>query len=92
MQSFLTDQANLYKDSSIIYIIIISVVEEYLVPKFMQSVLTGFCFAAIFVVIGLAIYTDNYINKKVQFSWSYGAGWSATAMYIISVILLLADK
>lgn len=73
-----------------IFVTVYCITDKYFFPVTRSAIL--FFISAVCVVIGLAIYTDNYINKKVQFSWSYGAGWSATAMYIISVILLLADK
>jgi len=73
-----------------IFVTVYCITDKYFFPVTRSAIL--FFLSAIFVVIGLAIYTDNYMNKKVQFSWSYGAGWSATAMYIISVILLFADK
>eukprot|EP00111_Clytia_hemisphaerica_P020271 TCONS_00059742-protein len=55
---------------------------------------TAICFilAAICVMIGLIVYTNTFINHDVAFSWSYGAGWSAVAMYIITTILIYADK
>ena len=44
------------------------------------------------ILIGLAVYTSKFIELEVSFSWSYGAGWSVVGMYIISIILLFADK
>jgi len=48
--------------------------------------------AALSILIGLLVYTDMYFSAKVSFSWSYGAGWSAVVMYIITIVLMYADK
>lgn len=73
-----------------VFVTVYCITDKYYFPVTRSAIL--FLIAGILVVIGLSIYTDIFINMKVQFSWSYGAGWSAAAMYIISVILLLADK
>ena len=51
-----------------------------------------FFIAALVMCIGLIVYTATFANSVVSFSWSYGAGWSAVAMYIITIVLLFADK
>lgn len=48
--------------------------------------------SALVIIIGLCVYTSTFYDLDVSFSWSYGAGWSAAAMYIIAIVLLYADK
>ncbi|XP_012560070.1 uncharacterized protein LOC105846161 isoform X1 [Hydra vulgaris] len=51
-----------------------------------------FFISALLILISLSVYTNTFIRQNIAFSWSYGAGWSAVVMYIISIVLLYADK
>lgn len=52
-----------------------------------------FVVAAVCVMAGLISYTIAFKDtRNATFSWSYGAGWSAVGMYIITTVLLYADK
>ena len=50
--------------------------------------------------MGLVVYTMVYKDvdetakdwRWFQFSWSYGAGWSTFGMYVVTIVLLFADK
>jgi len=53
------------------------------------------CFmaSAVCIIAGLISYTMVFkAEQNATFSWSYGAGWSAAGMYIITTVLLYADK
>ncbi|XP_031553419.1 claudin domain-containing protein 2-like isoform X2 [Actinia tenebrosa] len=51
-----------------------------------------FLFAALFVVIGLLVYTFINWESDIYFSWSYGGGWSTVALSVIALVLILADR
>ncbi|XP_032223349.2 claudin domain-containing protein 2 isoform X2 [Nematostella vectensis] len=51
-----------------------------------------FMIAAIFVIIGLLVYTFSNWKNDVYFSWSYGGGWSTVALSIIAFVLIMADR
>jgi len=74
-----------------IFVTVYCVTGKYYFP--IGRVAICFVASAICVAAGLIVFT--MVFKKVKdtwFSWSYGAGWSAAGMYIITTILLYADK
>ena len=79
-----------------IFVTVYCVTGKYYFP--IGRVVTCFLGSAVAVGVALIQYAVTYKDVDQEkwlwfsFSWSYGLGWSMFGMYIVTVVLLFADK